>query len=68
MKVVLSDEALADLESIGDYIARDTPGRARSFVQELIATANQLADDLMLIRKSLDMPDRVFAGAFTATI
>ena len=44
MKVVLSAEALGDLESIGDYIARDNPERARSFVQELIASARQIGD------------------------
>ncbi len=35
MKVVFSDQAQADLESIGDWIARDAPRRAVSFVQEL---------------------------------
>lgn len=44
MKVVLSAEALADLEAIGDYIARDDPARARSFVAELLAKARALGD------------------------
>lgn len=44
MKVVLTDEALADLEAIADYIARDNPSRARSFVAELLAKARGLAD------------------------
>ena len=35
MNVHLSDEAIADLERIADYIARDNPRRALSFVQEL---------------------------------
>lgn len=42
MKVVLTDEALADLESIGDYIARDNPARAATFVAELIDRARGL--------------------------
>lgn len=44
MKVVLTAEAFGDLERIGDYIARDNPVRARSFVQELIEKARQLGD------------------------
>lgn len=44
MKVVLSAEALSDLEQIGDYIAQDNPARARGFVAELIGKARGLAD------------------------
>lgn len=44
MKVVLTDEALADLESIADHIAQDNPPRARSFVAELLDKARGLAD------------------------
>lgn len=44
MKVVLAEEALSDLESIADYIAQDNPIRARSFVAELLAKAQKLAD------------------------
>ncbi|MHB1103026.1 MAG: type II toxin-antitoxin system RelE/ParE family toxin [Devosia sp.] len=35
MKVFFSDDALADLEEIGEYIAADSPRRARSFLREL---------------------------------
>lgn len=35
MRVVLSDLAEADLESIAVWIARDSPTRARTFVREL---------------------------------
>jgi addiction module RelE/StbE family toxin len=35
MKVLLTNEAEADLERIGDYIALDNPRRALSFVLEL---------------------------------
>jgi plasmid stabilization system protein ParE len=44
MKVVLSAEALSDLQQIGDYIAQDNPARARSFVAELLGKAGELAD------------------------
>jgi plasmid stabilization system protein ParE len=35
MKLVIAAEARRDLCSIGDYIARDNPRRALSFVEEL---------------------------------
>lgn len=44
MKVVLTAEALGDLEQIGDYIARDDPSRAASFVDELIGKARELGE------------------------
>ena len=44
MKVVITTDALNDLEQIGDYIARDNPTRARSFVAELLAQARGIAD------------------------
>lgn len=44
MKVVLTTEAIDDLERIGDYIARDNPARAASFVQELIEKARLLGE------------------------
>ena len=44
MKVVLTNEARRDLESIGDHIAQDNPRRAQSFVAELIHKARSLAD------------------------
>ena len=42
MKVELSEEAEADLEAIADYIARDNPVRALSFVLELRDRCNGL--------------------------
>ena len=44
MRVVLSAQALQDLEQIGDWIARDNPVRAKSFVLELIGKAHGIAD------------------------
>lgn len=44
MKLVLSPRAEQDFESIGDYIARDNPARARSFVRELRGHCAKIAD------------------------
>lgn len=35
MRVVLSPQALDDLAEIGDWIGRDNPDRARTYVEEL---------------------------------
>ncbi len=40
----LATEAIDDLERIGDYIARDNPARAASFVQELIEKARLIGE------------------------
>lgn len=44
MIVVFTHEALTDLESIGDYIARDNPQRAETFVNELVDCCERLAE------------------------
>lgn len=44
MKVVITAEAEADLEAIGDYIARDNPARALSYVRELYQLCLDIAD------------------------
>jgi len=44
MIVYLSAEAEYDLETIGDYIARDNPARALSFLHELRSKCLGLAD------------------------
>ncbi|PKP63325.1 MAG: plasmid stabilization protein [Alphaproteobacteria bacterium HGW-Alphaproteobacteria-8] len=44
MKVLITAEAEADLEAIGDYIARDNPVRALSFVRELYQLCIDTAD------------------------
>jgi toxin ParE1/3/4 len=45
VKVRFSDEARNDLRRIGDYIARESPLRARDFVRELRQRAMQLGDN-----------------------
>lgn len=44
MIVAFTEEAEADLERIGDHIAEDNPDRAVSFVGELVACCQRLAD------------------------
>ena len=44
MIVEITAEAEADLEAIGDYIARDNPARAVSFVRELGQSCVELAE------------------------
>ena len=44
MKVIFSRECDADFEEIGDYIARDNPVRAESFILELRNRCLSLSD------------------------
>jgi toxin ParE1/3/4 len=44
MKVEITSAAEADLEGIADYIARDNPVRAVSFVRELYERCLDIAD------------------------
>jgi toxin ParE1/3/4 len=45
VKVRFSDATLNDLRRIGDYIAQDSPLRARDFVRTLRECATQIADN-----------------------
>jgi plasmid stabilization system protein ParE len=44
MKLVITDEATADLREIGEWIAANNPRRALSFVDELKARCTRLID------------------------
>ncbi|MGP4671267.1 type II toxin-antitoxin system RelE/ParE family toxin [Agrobacterium salinitolerans] len=44
MIVVLTDEAKADLDRIGDFIAADNPRRAETFVVELLDRCSRLVE------------------------
>ena len=52
MIVEITAEAEADLEAIGDYIARDNPARAVSFVREL----GRICMDQLMIRLPHEYP------------
>lgn len=41
--VVIQPAAQSDIASIGQYIARDNPERARSYTEELVARTERLA-------------------------
>jgi toxin ParE1/3/4 len=42
VKVIFSENAERDLEDITDWIARDNPERARSFVADLVRTCKSI--------------------------
>jgi len=44
MIVHITDEAAVDFEHIGDIIAEDNPARSATFVRELVARCERLAD------------------------
>lgn len=44
MKLRISSEANQDLRGIGEYIARDNPKRANSYVAELSARIREIAE------------------------
>lgn len=44
MIVLITEYAEADLERIGDYIARDNPRRAISFISEIVDRCEGLAE------------------------
>jgi len=44
MRLSFSPQAAADLEEIGDYIARDNPSRAVSFIDELETHCHLIAE------------------------
>ncbi len=42
MEIIWSPQAINDIEEIGDFIAKDSPSRAASFVDELITSVERL--------------------------
>ena len=42
MEIVWSEQALGDVEEIGDYIAKDFPQRAVDFIDELLESVSKL--------------------------
>jgi plasmid stabilization system protein ParE len=67
VRVALTPEAERDLEEIGDWIARESPRRAISFVAELRAACAGLADNALRFqlvdrRKRLDVRRRPYGN------
>ena len=67
MKVVLTANAEADLEAIGDWIAEDAPQRAISFISEIRQACEQLgempkAHPLLPGREAAGIRRRVFGN------
>jgi len=67
VKVVFTEPAEADLEDIGDWIARDNPPRALSFTQELREACFGIRDranshPLVPFRKSDGIRRRVYGN------
>lgn len=54
-RLLLSPRAAADLEEIGDYIARDNPVRASSFVAELEGKCKAIAASPELYPSRIDL-------------
>ena len=50
LRIVLSPLAASDMESIGDYIAKDSPKRAQTFVAELRAVCAKIANEPLAFR------------------
>jgi plasmid stabilization system protein ParE len=42
MEIVWSPQSLEDIEIIGDWVAEDNPGRACTFIDEIINSTEQL--------------------------
>ncbi|NBB82546.1 MAG: type II toxin-antitoxin system RelE/ParE family toxin [Alphaproteobacteria bacterium] len=42
MRLILTDAAQADIEAIGDYVARDAPDRAAALVRDLDGACERL--------------------------
>lgn len=57
MRIDWSERAIADLEAIHDYIARDSPIYAERFVGRLLRATEPLADFPELGRHVLEEPD-----------
>ena len=59
MKLIISPEAEQDIENIGDYIARDNPQRAVTFVDELYSQCQQIGELPSLYQKRPDFGEHI---------
>lgn len=59
MRIIITPLAEHDLESIGDYIARDNPARAITFVRELRAQCERIASNPLGYRQRQELGDSI---------
>lgn len=67
MKIVFKDSFLNRLENQIDFIARDSPARARKFKNDLLSRIKEISDNPLRYRKSIyfnsdDIRDLIFKG------
>ena len=60
MKLTISSLA-SDIESIGDYIANDSPRRALAFVKELHNQCKKIAESPLIYRLHPELSDTIRA-------
>ena len=58
MKVIIAREAIEDLVIIGEYIAKSSPARSDSFVEELYEKCSALSDAPYAFERLTQRPDR----------
>jgi len=59
MRIIITPLAEHDLESIGDYIARDNPARAITFVRELRGQCETIASNPLGYRQRQELGDGI---------
>lgn len=64
MRLVFLPSAITDLESIGDFIARDNPRRARNFVVELRQQCNKIAANPAAYRSRPELAEDLRSCAY----
>lgn len=64
MRLTISPLAEQDIEAIGDYIARDNPRRALTFITELREQCRRIADNPQGYRKRPELGDELRSCAY----
>lgn len=64
MRQLFLPQAIADLEKIGDYIARDAPRRAASFVTELRRRCVKIAGNPAAYRLRPELAEGILSWAY----
>jgi toxin ParE1/3/4 len=64
MRFILAPMAEQDLEAIGDYIAKDNPRRALSFVRELRTQCGKIARSPQAYRRRPELGEAIRSCAY----